>query len=384
MCTLLALAIRRRLFSCAELPYTKIGDMFATKHAEPLVTHDKSDSDTNVSPGIALCVELESKMLLHSNSFERNAKCSANRSRLGYLRDSVEELLADFATRFEIVQFDNKDEYQRLLGAVHCVLAQVLDVVEDVSAGRLQVTQHFDMADLSLRRVLCQLEHVYPSALGGRAQSIDVLFDAAEIADAAPLWTDEFGDSVHVISYERFERFVAAIVGRQQGDRSSGNADYSAAKLAALLSYLYNFPKNDMCSSYTFYALVNQFGPLEQLADNLINVGLGQGFLGLINQHSAEEMLRAAPSSTNLIVRLSRGEPHLLTLTYKHGASQSCQNMRHHLASLHGGTWHAMVRRLRLSPKPLNSRINFEIFAQPMTLQGYAKPSLDNSYLVPE
>ena len=119
--------------------------------------------------------------------------------------------------------------------------------------------------------------------------------------DAVNIWKSFFPDKMFV----PFDGFMNTFQKNMPG----------IGECQGALQLFYNFPRDNVMTSYRFQLLLAHFGPWECLCSNL-KVACDAPFIGLVNSTSADKLIEG---SGYYVVRFSRKEPQSLTLSFNNG-----------------------------------------------------------------
>jgi len=117
-----------------------------------------------------------------------------------------------------------------------------------------------------------------------------------------------------MVAYEEFQEKIIPKILLDNDKKWMGKH----RELKSTIQFFIHFPANGIITPYSFHLLGCHWGPHNDIASNLHQYALRQGFLGMMNSYTAEEVLSRYPEKY-LLVRFSRLYPELLTITLNDG-----------------------------------------------------------------
>eukprot|EP01125_Pyxidicula_operculata_P014685 TRINITY_DN4919_c0_g1_i1.p1 TRINITY_DN4919_c0_g1~~TRINITY_DN4919_c0_g1_i1.p1 ORF type:complete len:447 (-),score=35.29 TRINITY_DN4919_c0_g1_i1:81-1421(-) len=188
------------------------------------------------------------------------------------------------------------------------------------------ITSNFDIYDHTLRKFSFQINKMFidPSLKG----PIDSLFHPELIiqdTDARNAWIKVCGNSAYFTNLKTLQRLVEQLYIDTIGAVDVSSKNYK--DISAVIEFFTHFPANQKITVYSWYLLLCHWGPYKNIISNLNSYALKNGFLGLINSVTAQELLEKETGYGGkkypFLLRFSRGEPETLTMTYKYATKRA-------------------------------------------------------------
>lgn len=145
-------------------------------------------------------------------------------------------------------------------------------------------------------------------------------------------WENEFGQS-NVVPYELFQK---KLFGHWRPKIVDKNEKES---LKIVLSFLLNFPKDELVTPFKWDVFLGQWGSFSNLLENLRFVALQPGFCGVMNGKQAEQVLTSLPSDSDYALIRFSSSSQTLSVAYtsstgvRHERKPPMVDLRHFLRS---------------------------------------------------
>jgi len=206
---------------------------------------------------------------------------------------------------------------EKLVGNLKNLIIELFGVFYDIFDGKHQITNNFDIAESTIRRGYEQLIKMFisPERQTTLTHPEEVITDPT----SRKIWVDTFGQECYMVAYDEFQKKIPKQILEDSEIRLSAK---QKTELKSTMQFFIHFPANGIITPYSFHLLGCHWGPHKDIASNLQQYALKQGFLGMMNSYSAEELLTNYPEK-HLLVRFSRLYPELLTITLNDGKTKT-------------------------------------------------------------
>lgn len=202
-----------------------------------------------------------------------------------------------------------------MLRCLFCQLRDIDEMLHGIIDNSRSMTCNFDILELSLRRTHEELRTLIPASDDfdppGRNGYDGIpdprIYSVIKDRDARVSWLEEFGNERCYVPYDTFFDRIGRFIGAKTNSR-----------FARHLKFHLGFPTSNIVTTYRYNVLISIFGPFKDFSTNFSNIALKNGFVGLVNMLTAEDILiRALPSlkTNTYLIRYSRRQPEVLAFS---------------------------------------------------------------------